>query len=95
MKHRIILLSTILYTKTTHQHWGYSLIGRNQTCTPRTKDIKAKNSSQKTNTNMSKIKLNIRSVTLRMWVDMSTKPKQDTSFRTDMSILMNIPIGYI
>ena len=29
-----------------------------------------------------------------MWVDMLTKPKQGTPFRTDRSMLMNVDINY-
>ena len=32
--------------------------------------------------------------TTQMWVDMLTKPKQGTPFRTDRSMLMNVDINY-
>ena len=32
--------------------------------------------------------------TEKMWVDMLTKPKQETPFRRDRSMLMNVDIDY-
>ena len=59
----------------------------------RTKHIKAKHYLAKNYSDKGDIKFSYLP-TDKMWIDMHTKPKQGTPFRTDRAKLMNCPINY-
>ena len=69
------------------------LINGKKSCTARSKHIKAKFFLAKDYHDRDEIEF-AKCHTTKMWVDMLTRPKQGTPFRTDRSMLMNVDINY-
>ena len=61
--------------------------------TPHTKHIKAKYFLAKDKFDQGNIDFK-KCHTLKMWVDMNTKPKQGALFKINRSSLMNVPVDY-
>ena len=69
------------------------LVNGKRSSTPRTKHIRAKYFLAKDKYDQGDIDFK-KCHTSKMWVNMSTKPKQGTPFKVDTSMLMNVPVDY-
>ena len=102
-------LPTVLWSKYFIEEQGYTientiihqdnestirlLVNGRLSGSKRTKHIKAKYYLAKDYSDRGEIKFSYLP-TDKMWIDMHTKPKQGTPFRTDRAKLMNCPVDY-